>query len=78
MHAWVDRPHPPPPPSFGSLILTSVLLRDNMTWNKDIQACILSQEMNDALLTVLMSSLTKGSNQMLEYVEKVNLAYSRP
>lgn len=36
------------------------------------------QEFNDALLTVLMSSLTKGSNQMLEYVEKINLAYSRP
>lgn len=35
-------------------------------------------EFNDALLMVLMSSLTKGSNQMLEYVEKINLAYSRP
>jgi len=35
-------------------------------------------EFNDAMLTVLMSSLTKGSNQMLEYVEKINLAYSRP
>ena len=36
------------------------------------------QEYNDALLTVLLSSLTKGSNQMLDYVDKVNLAYSRP
>ena len=39
--------------------------------------CVL-QEYNDALLTVLLSSLTKGSNQMLDYVDKVNLAYSRP
>ena len=36
------------------------------------------QEFNDALLAVMLSSITKTSNGLLEFVEKCNLAYSRP
>lgn len=36
------------------------------------------QEFNDALLTVMMSSITKTSNTLLEFVEKCNVAYVRP
>lgn len=35
------------------------------------------QEFNDALLTVMMSSITKTSNAVLDYIEKCNVAYNR-
>lgn len=37
--------------------------------------CHALQEYNDALLTVLLASMTKGSQSMLEVVDKYNVAY---
>ena len=43
-----------------------------------VQTSETKQEFNDALITVMLSSITKTSNSLLEFVEKCNLAYHRP